>query len=130
MKKNILYTSIVFFLLISFQLQAQIGGDNTYEFLNLTRSARIAAMGGDFLTINDNDITLSPTNPSLISPEMHNSLGVAYVDYFSDVNYGFAAYSRSFNKIGSFVASISYISEGTFDYADETGERYGTFYVG
>lgn len=130
MKKIILYIFFVFFYFSTSHIQAQIGGDNTYEFLNLTRSSRIAAMGGDFLTINDHDITLTTTNPSLITPEMHNSLGVAYVDYFSGVNYGFAAYSRSFDKIGSFVASISYISEGKFDYADETGERYGTFYVG
>jgi hypothetical protein len=108
----------------------QIGGDNTYEFLNLTRSARIAAMGGDFLAINDNDITLVNTNPSLITPGLHNNLGIAYVDFFSDINYGTAAYSRTFDKIGSFVASIDYISHGKFDYADETGERYGTFYAG
>jgi hypothetical protein len=111
-------------------LQAQIGGDNTYEFLNLTPSARIAAMGGDFLTINDNDITLIPANPSLLNKDMHNHLGVAYVDFFSDVNYGFASYSRTFDKLGSFATSLKYINYGKFDYADATGERTGNFYAG
>src|SRR5210317_868195 len=84
---------------------SQIGGDNTYAFLNLTCSPRIAAMGGDFLTIYDNDITLASSNPSIINPEMHNYLGVSLVDYYTDVNYGHAAYSRTFDKVGSFMGA-------------------------
>jgi hypothetical protein len=87
-------------------------------------------MGGDFLAVYDNDITLAPTNPSLINPEMHNMLGVEYVEFFSDINYGLASYSRTFNKLGSFAASMQYLSYGKFDYADVTGDRYGEFYAG
>jgi hypothetical protein len=121
---------VIFFAFFSLSLKAQIGGDNTYEFLNLTPSARIAAMGGDFLTINDNDINLIQANPSLLNPEMHNHLGVAYVDFFSDVNYGTASYSRSFEKLGSFATSLKYVNYGKFDYADATGVRSGNFYAG
>lgn len=110
--------------------KSQIGGNNTYEFLNLTSSARIASMGGDFLTVYDNDITLVESNPSLINPEMSNKLGVAYVDFFSDVNYGFATYAKSFKNVGSFAASMKYISYGKFDYATVTGERTGQFNAG
>lgn len=106
---------------------AQIGGDNVYEFLNLTPSARIAAMGGDFLTINDNDINIIQANPSLLNPEMNNHLGVAYVDFYTDVNYGTASYSRTFDKLGSFATSVKYINYGKFDYADASGDRTGTF---
>lgn len=120
----------VILIIICNSANAQIGGNNTYEFLNLTSSARIAAMGGDFLTINDNDITLVESNPSLINPGMSNKLGVAYVDFFSDVNYGFATYAKSFNNIGSFAASMKYISYGKFDYATVTGERTGQFNAG
>ena len=117
-------------IILSNTANAQIGGNNTYEFLNLTSSARIASMGGDFLTINDNDITLVESNPSLINPSMSNKLGVAYVDFFSDVNYGFATYAKSFNNVGSFAASMKYISYGKFDYATVTGERTGQFNAG
>lgn len=111
-------------------LHGQIGGDNTYEFINLTSSPRIAGMGGDFLTINDNDILLTVSNPSLINKNMHNHLGVSFVDFYTDINYGFAAYSRSFKNVGSFVGSVQYINYGTFDGADATGERTGQFYAG
>ncbi len=127
--KNV-YLLVTLFSLISFKLAAQIGGNGTYDFLNLTSSARIASMGGDFLAINDNDITLATTNPSIISPEMHNHLGIAFVDYYTDINYGFAAYSRTFKKAGSFVASMQYLNYGSFDFADVTGEKGGKFYAG
>ncbi len=121
---------VIFIAFLNPHAMAQIGGDNTYEFLNLTPSARIAAMGGDFLTINDNDINVIQANPSLLNPEMHNHLGVAYVDFYTDVNYGTASYSRTFDKLGSFAASVKYVDYGKFDYADATGERTGTFYAG
>jgi len=127
---GILFLSSLLIFVFSSSLFGQIGGNHTYEFLNFTSSARIAAMGGDFLTINDNDITLASTNPSIINPEMHNMLGVAYADYYADINHGLATYSRTFNKIGSFAASMQYLSYGKFDYADVTGERSGQFYAG
>lgn len=109
---------------------AQIGGDNTYEFMNLTRSPRIAAMGGDFLTIYDDDILLGPTNPSLITPGMHNHLGVSFVDFYAGANYGLAAYSRTYESLGSFVASMHFVNYGEFQGAEVSGERTGTFYAG
>lgn len=120
----------VILIIVNNSSSAQIGGNNTYEFLNLTSSARIASMGGDFLTIYDNDITLVESNPSLINSAMHNNLGIAYVDFFSDVNYGFATYARSFKNIGNFAASMKYINYGKFDYATVNGERNGQFNAG
>jgi len=109
------------------KIDAQTGGDNTYEFLNLTNSARIASIGDKYLVAKDHDITLTLNNPSLITREMNNFLSLSFVDYFSDINYGFAMYSRSFNKVGSFVGAIQFIDYGTFTYADATGQTAGTF---
>lgn len=130
MRQYFLISLFSILALLHLPTYGQLGGDNTYEFLNLTSSPRIAAMGGDFLSINDNDITLASSNPSLINPGMHNYLGASFVDYYSDINYGHASYSRTFNKAGSFLGSVQYISYGQFDYADETGERSGSFYAG
>jgi hypothetical protein len=115
-------------VILSLPSLAQIGGDNTYEFLNLTRSPRIAAMGGDFLTIHDDDILLAPTNPSLITPGMHNHLGASFVDFYAGANYGLAAYSRTYESLGSFVAAMHFVNYGEFQGAEVSGERTGTFY--
>lgn len=121
---------LIFAIFIASGIQAQKGGMSTYEFLNLPNSARIASMGGDYLAIYDNDITLSLANPSLITGDMHNNLGFSFVDYYTDINYGYAQYGRSFEKIGTFVASMQFINYGKFDRADETGQRNGTFSAG
>jgi hypothetical protein len=116
--------------MLSVHVSAQVGGKGTYQFLNLPNSARIAALGGNFLTINDDDITLTLANPSLINENMHNQLGFSFVDYYTDVNYGFAQYSRTWEKAGSFVGTMQYIDYGQFKETDEAGVEYGYFNAG
>lgn len=129
-KRYFLLLPIIVLFFFTQGVQSQVGGESTYEFLQLPNSARIAAMGGNYLTIYDNDITLTIANPSLISEDMHNNLGFSFIDYYTDINYGFAQYARSFERIGTFVASMQFINYGTFDRADQTGQRNGTFTAG
>ena len=74
---------------------AQKGGESTYSFLGLTNSARVAALGGEVVSLADDDINLVFHNPALLSPGMHSNLSLNYVDYFAGVNYGYASYSHS-----------------------------------
>lgn len=131
MKKSIIFTlSLILPVILSQQAFAQVGGKGTYQFLNLPNSARVASMGGNFLVINDDDITLTLANPSLINENMHNQLGLSFVEYFSDINYGFAQYSRTFEKVGSFVGTMQYIDYGQFQEANEAGVQSGYFNAG
>jgi len=114
---SVLYSSVV---------SAQIGGLGTYKLLYSVNSARIAGLGGDFLAIKDNDITLALPNPSLITPEMNNNLALSYTN-FAGISYGYAMYSRTFTKVGSFAGAVQFINYGTFTRADETGVITGQF---
>lgn len=124
--RNILLV-LVFSCLYSFQVNAQIGVFGTYKFLGYTNSARIAGMGGNFLAINDNDITLTQANPSLITPAMSNNLALSYVNSPGGINYGFVMYSYNFTKVGSFVGSLQFINYGKFTGADPAGNLTGDF---
>ncbi|MDP2424620.1 MAG: type IX secretion system protein PorQ [Bacteroidales bacterium] len=130
MKKTRYYLLLPLLFLAMPSIHAQIGGNGAYKFLTLPASARIAAMGGNFLAASDHDINLALANPSLITPQMHNNLALNFVDYFSDINYGFVSYGRSFDKLGSFVGSVQYIDYGRFTYADDIGEASGNFNAG
>lgn len=124
------HSILLVLLLIAFTIPdafSQLGGNGIYKFLGLPNSARIAAMGGNFLAVYDNDITLTHANPSLINENVHNNLGLSFVNYFAGVNYGFAQYGRSFEKVGNFVATMQFIDYGKFQRADETGIKYGEF---
>jgi len=106
---------------------SQTGGNNTYEFLNLSNPARVASLGGTLISVKDNDLNLSFQNPSLLDSTMHNSLSLSYVDYFTDIKYGYAAHSRTYKKIGSFSAGIQFLDYGNFTSASVTGEITGQF---
>lgn len=112
---------ILLFLLINITSLSAQQKDGTYTFLNVTNSARVAALGGTMLPIYDSDIQLTTFNPSLINSEVNNSMALSYVDYFNDINFGTIQYGRSFEKLGSFVATIQYHNYGDFYYSDETG---------
>lgn len=130
--KNIFYSALAYTFLIFLQIPAvaQIGGNGVYKFLELPNSARIAAMGGNFLAIYDDDIMLTLANPSLINENVNNQLGLSFVDYYADINYGYAQYGKDFQKVGSFVGTLQFINYGTFEEADETGQHYGNFSAG
>jgi hypothetical protein len=119
---------IIFFLgLIPAQSWAQKGGESTYGFLGLTNSARVAALGGEVVSLLDDDINLVFHNPALLTPGMHNHLTLNYVSYFAGVNFGYASYGYHREGIGNFAAGIHYVDYGTFDQTDELGEVLGTF---
>ncbi|MBN1649829.1 MAG: type IX secretion system protein PorQ [Bacteroidales bacterium] len=124
------FKSFLFVLLIlPFTGFSQSASESTYAFLNLPYSAREMAMGSNFLSIYDHDISLALSNPSLISSKMHNQLELSFIDYFAGINYGSVSYGRTFEKLGTFVASMQFMDYGKFDYASETGERSGNFYA-
>ena len=123
MKKLFLFV-LLLSSLVSF---AQIGGTNTYEFLNIPVSARVGALGGNVIAVNDNDPTFSLANPSLLNPEMSGMVTFSYLNYFTNINQGYVSYVRDFKKLGTFSAGVKYISYGSFDEYDEAGNELGTF---
>jgi long-subunit fatty acid transport protein len=126
--KYILKGLLVFTLSILVNLAfSQKGGTQAFSFLNLPNSARVAALGYNFVAIDDNDLSIGLNNPSLISSKMHNDISLNFVDNYADINYGFVTYSRTFEKFGSFASSIQYIDYGKFKRTDETGEENGNF---
>jgi len=119
---------IVFVLLSSLLAKAQIGGRYAYQFLNLTTSPRMAALGGKVITNYDYDPTQALVNPASINPEMDNQLSVNYINYIGDVNYGSAAYAYSWDRRTQVIhAGVTYVNYGSFDGYDEQGNPTNSF---
>ncbi len=106
---------------------SQIGGNSTFQFLNLPVSARVAAGGGNIYPVWDDDLNLTAQNPSLLNSSMSNVFTLNYVSYISDINYGGFNYARNFDKIGNLSLGLTTIDYGDFNSADETGLITGTF---
>jgi hypothetical protein len=119
--------SILTLTSITSQLPGQLGGNATYAFLNLTNSARVASLGGKVVSIWDDDLNLPFHNPSLLHDGMSSHLVLNYVNYFSDINYGYVSYARSYDKVGDFALGLHYINYGKFTAADHVGNITGEF---
>lgn len=120
--------SVALLLLIySLRVFSQTGGDNVYEFLNLTHSGLVSSLGGMNVSLPENNLNMAYHNPALLKSGMDRSLALNYVNYFAGINYGLAMYSRSFSEKGNFAAGITYLNYGSFTEADASGTITGDF---
>lgn len=108
-------------------LFSQIGGDGTYRFLDLTNSAKVAALGGTQIAFTDNDLDLTFYNPSLLSDSMRNQLSINYVSYIAGIGVGYAAFAPNLLGPNAFAVGIHYVNYGNFDGASEYGDLTGSF---
>lgn len=115
-------------VLLGTAAHAQSGG-YAFEFLNTTNAARQAALGAEFISVRDEDLQLSLSNPSLITSSQHNQFAVNYINHFSGINYGFASYVRHFEKVGNLAFHLQFANYGkiarTNEFGAETGEATG-----
>ena len=119
---------VTFCLLFNILAQAQVGGEATYQFLNLVSSPRQAALGGKVLTNVDYDVAQALFNPATINVEMDNQFALNYTSYLGGISYGTAAYAYTFDRrTQTFHAGVTYINYGSFDGYDEAGNSTGTF---
>ncbi len=105
-----------------------VGGDNVFEFLNLSPSARVTALGGNLITVLDDDVNLASGNPSLLNPAMHNALAFNHNFFPAGIGHGYVAYGHFVEKWKTtFHGGIQYVNYGDFTATDEIGNVEGTF---
>lgn len=120
---------IVSAIFINSEFYSQLGGSTSYQFLELSNSSRIQALGGSNISIYDNDVNLNISNPSLLDSTKSGSISLNYMNYVSDINYGFTSYTKHYDNIGTFSASLMYANYGEFERTDAAGVKQGKFAV-
>jgi hypothetical protein len=119
--------NIFLFSIVMSSSFSQTGGDNIYEFLNLTHSGLVSSLGGSNVSLPCNNLNLVYHNPALLNQGMNKSLALNYVNYFAGINYGLAMYSRSYPGTGNFAAGLTYLNYGSFTETDASGIITGDF---
>lgn len=109
-------------------LLAQLGGDATFQFLDLPGSARATALGGDQLGLLDRDPNLAMHNPALLSDTMHQQAAWNVARYVADINFGQAVYAHKLDSLTTLGVGVKYISLGDFVATDPTGNVEGSFH--
>lgn len=121
-----LFTFSLLFVLANISF-AQIGGENTFAVLDFNPSVRTAAMGGELISISDNDVDIAATNPALLNSKMHKQISFSFIDYFTDINAVAVNYATELEKLGMLFFGIKALNYGQFVLTDETGVELGEF---
>src|SRR6478609_1626436 len=123
---------ILLLLLVAGMAKAygQLGGNATYQFLTVQPNARIAAMGGTAISLDDNDLNLAVQNPSMLKPSMANQITYNHVFLFDGISSGYAGYAFNADSVGTFGIGMQYINYGDFKRTTANGDVIGSFSAG
>lgn len=106
---------------------AQItGGQHVFQFMTLSPSARITALGGAQITVQDDDVAFAATNPAALNPGMDGRLVFNHNFFLSDIQHGYAAFATYLPRINFTVhGGLQYMKYGDITQADEFGTILG-----
>lgn len=119
-----LIVTLLFFPLVAFSQNAV--GSNGFAFLSGNYSARSIGVGGNLISIADNDLSLANDNPAVLNEKMNGMMQVNQGLLPSGINFGAVNYAIK-SKIGVFAPTLKYVSYGQFTETDETGRTLGKF---
>ena len=107
---------------------AQIGGRTTYNFLNLSPSARMTALGGSLISVVDEDPANAVYNPGLLNPLMHGGITFQNNFHFDGIYNGYVGYGHHIDKWKTTAhAGVQFMQYGKFVRSDEYGNALGDF---
>lgn len=123
MKKYVLALFLGIFSIISQAQESQ----TEYNFLRLPISAHAAALGGDNITIIEDDASLMFSNPALASSVSDMTIGLSYMNYMKGANYMGASFTKAMNNKSTLAGGIQYMNYGKMKEVDENNVQTGEF---
>ena len=120
------YVFFALWMLFTANMQAQ-ESQTGYNFLRMPVSAHAAAIGGDNITLIEDDEALVFSNPALLSSVSDKTINLNYMNYMSGVNMGSASFNRIINANASYAISAIYVDYGKMKQTDENNIQLGEF---
>ena len=108
-------------------LHAQNESQTEYNFLRLPVSAHAAALGGDNITVIENDEALIFHNPALLTSVNDKTINLNYMNYMSGANMASASFNRIVKERASWAVSAQYVNYGKIKEVDENNVQTGEF---
>lgn len=116
----------LFLPLLATLLHAQ-ESQTEYNFLRLPVSAHAAALGGDNITLIEDDEALIFHNPALLSTVSDKTINLNYMNYMSGANTASASFNRVVRERASWAVSGQFIDYGKMKQMDENNVQTGEF---
>ena len=107
-------------------LYAQDAG-TAFQFLQLPVSSHAAALGGDNISIIEDDVTLAYHNPALLTDASERMLSLTYMNYLQRTNVLGAGYTIETGERSMLGLSAQYLDFGKMKNTDSDGNIIGDF---
>jgi hypothetical protein len=126
--KRLLFVFVLFS--VAWDSDGQLGGQRSFEFLNVPNNGRLAALGGVNVSLADRDLNFFYSNPALISDSLQGFASASYQFYVGDIGHAAFAYAHDFNTIGTLTFGVQHLNLGTITSYDASGMELGEFKSG
>lgn len=112
------------------KVEAQVtGGQYAFEYLRLSNSPHVSALGGISVADPANDISFALQNPAMMRPAMHNELDLNDNIYYAGINIMNLQYGYHVPSVNtSFFFGVQYLDYGAITQTDALGNQEGTFH--
>ena len=114
-------------LLLSLPAAQAQESQEVYSFLRLPVSAHVAAVGGDNITLQDDDPTVIFHNPSLINNVTDRSLNLNFMTYMEGALTASASFVKALKERATWGISGQFMSYGSIKETTAANEQTGTF---
>ena len=108
MKRALIY---LYMICCAVTLHAQ-NAETAFQFLQLPVSSHAAALGGDNITIAEDDATLSYHNPALLTNASNRMLSLNYMNYLHRTNTVGAGYAMEVGERSMLGFEAQYLDFG------------------
>ena len=118
---------IVFTLLAPFSTLSAQESQTAYNFLRLPVSAHAAALGGDNISLVDDDATLIFQNPALINDVSDRTINLNFMTYMEGAKTASAAFLKAAGERGTWGVTAQYMDYGSMKETTADNQELGTF---
>lgn len=105
-----------------------LGGNSVFNFLKLSNTPQLSALGGVNVSNISNDIGMSFNNPALLKPSMHSQMNAVFNSFYGDIKAYHLSLGYSNEKLNTnFLWGLNYFGYGSTIQTDASGNELGSF---
>lgn len=120
---------LITILILPFRVPAQVlGGSSVFNFLRLSPSPQLTALGGVNISQLSDDIGMTVQNPALFSPGMHSQLQAVFNDFYGGISVFHLSGGFYHEKLNTGITgAIHFFNYGNTAQTDAAGNILGRF---
>lgn len=123
MKKTVFSLLLALIVIACYSQESQ----TAYNFLRVPISAHAAALGGDNVTIIEDDPSLAFSNPALLSSVSDKSINLNFMTYMAGATTASASFNRIIKQKASVAVMAQYMDYGKMKEVDQNNVQTGEF---